>query len=396
MNESKLSNMVRRNSHLNNGVRSFKLKPGLFERLPHNGILNHMTLYILLLSLGFFLFLFTSCSISAQKHPKELSPAADKISNAGTIKSSSDETPAPTVNDDNGQIFENESANFDEQKPDSPFPDFPPNRLQFIAQWLWDDIKNGNLAVGEDGVTVNYQAWYEFIGKLTRNEDSALTIQEFSIDKSKDIIDKTRYQKGGRYYLSVKDNEAVWQDLTENRSYVTGKFSSAYNDKTGLHEIFIGDKKVFEFIYFPYDPRQCALYFGHMPIEKLPRDYTEDDAIKDGCLVIEQGIIQNIDVLDNFVDSFKNYYDTGIFLRIYLEDDNGITIMDVGSYNERVCIVEDYSRNTGLSSVKDIYETTYYDNYTVSVDSENGVYSLALVSDEFETIYIFKDAGIKK
>jgi len=264
--------------------------------------------------------------------------------------------------------------------------------LQSMPQWLRDDIKNGNFAVGGDKVAANYQAWHEFIGKINKNKDAELTIQTFYIDESKDVLDNTRYQKVDRYSLSVADNQAVWQYLADDNSNVKGKFSLAYDDETGLHEVFVGDEKVFEFIYFPYDPKQIALYFGYTPLEELPPGYMKEAAIRDGCLVIEKGVIQNFDVIEKFTDSFGK--GAGLFIRIFFENDDGITIMDLGSYNERACVTVDYSRCSNRNDLEDIYVTTYYDNCVVSFGGEEN--ALILGFDDFEPIFIFKDVTVKE
>ena len=131
-------------------------------------------------------------------------------------------------------------------------------------------------------------------------------------------------------------------------------------------------------------------------MEELPVGYTSENAIKDGCLVIENGVIQNINVLTKSGDPFGD--DVGYFIRIFSKDDKGITIMDIGSYNERVCISVDYSRYSKCENMEDTYITTYYDNYAMSIGGGDNpdLYELALVPDFREPIFIFKDMPFKK
>lgn len=276
-------------------------------------------------------------------------------------------------------------------RPDRPFPDFPPNYLQFLPQWLYDDFKDGYFIVGGDGIAANYQVWHEFTGKLGKGKDTALTIQTFEIDKSiEDILDKSRYHMLSRYHLSVMGDQAVWKCLSEDKDDVKGKLSFTYDNKTGVHEVFIERKKIFEFIYFPYDPKQSALYFGYTPLEKLPSEYSKEHAIKDGCLIIEQGVIQNPDVLTDY----NSYYDSnylGRFIRIFFKDDEGIKIMDIGSCNERTYITVDYSRHSNRDGMEDMYVTTYYDNSWVGVSMDQDTCSLDLGREFFDTIFIFEN-----
>lgn len=280
--------------------------------------------------------------------------------------------------------------------PTRPFPDFPANYLQFLPQWLLNDFNDGNFAVGGDSIAANYQVWYEFIGKINKNKDAVVTIQTFGIDSSKEVNDSTRYQKVSRYRLSVNSNQAVWKYLSEAKDDVTGNLSFVYDAETGLHEVFVGEKKVFEFIYFPYEPRQIALYFGYTPLEELPFTYSKEDAVKDGCLVIEQGVMQNINVLRKFRDAFEQYQEVGIFIRIFFEEDDGIKIMDIGSYNERTCVTLDCSRYSNRDDIEGMYVTTYYDNSVVAVEFDHDACSLDLGSDFREMIFIFEDVPYRK
>lgn len=87
---------------------------------------------------------------------------------------------------------------------------------------------------------------------------------------------------------------------------------------------------------------------------------------------------QNINVLRNFRDAFERCQYDGIFIRIFFEDDNGITIKDVGSFNERACVTVDYSRYSNHDDIEDMYVTTYYDSYGVGIEITQDVCSLDL------------------
>lgn len=413
MNKLKPTNIVLRFCPLLSKNQSVKQKTCSHNCVSYTGRLSRMGSCMLILGLGVLLVFLSSCSTSTQSPSATPSLITDE--NDTTSPSKSPLTPAPSV-EVTQDIVDKTNATVLPQypatptpsvkptqdvthiPPNRPFPDFPPNYLQFPPQWLLNDFNDGNFAVGGDSIAANYQAWYEFIGKVNKSKDAALTIQTFDLDLSKDILDKSRYQKTGRYILSVVGMKAVWKYLPDDKNDVTGELSSTYDAETGLHEVFIGDKKVFEFIYFPYDPKQIALYFGHAPLEELPSAYTKEDAAKDDCLVIEQGVIQNINVLSKFTDSFEQYYDVGIFIRIFFEDDEGIKIMDIGSYNERNCVTVDYTRHSKCDNMENTYVTTYYDNSGISVGGGDtpDLYNLTMGSDFRETIFIFRDMPLKK
>lgn len=280
-------------------------------------------------------------------------------------------------------------------QPQRPFPDFPPNYLQFPPQWFIDDYNNGTLFVGEDNIASNYQAWHEFISKINRGMNSSLYIQTFTIDTSKEVNDSTRYHKAARYYLTVLENQATWRDLSNDNIEIKGNLSIMYDAQTGLHEVFIKEDKVFEFVYFQYDPGQCALFFGYTPIDDLPETYSIEDAISDGCLVIKNNEIQNSEVIDKYNDLHNQADYVGRFIRIYFKDYRGVKIMDIGTYNERTYITVDYSRCSQYSSSEVTFVTTYYDNAWVTALYENDTYTLDVGFEFRDTMFIFKDLPYK-
>lgn len=385
MSELKPTNMVLRFGSLPYKNQSVKQKACSHNCVSYSGRLSRMDSCLLFFSLGVLLIFLPSCSTPTHNPSATPSSIADENNTTGT--SQPPLTPTPSVKSIQAAPH---------IRPARPFPDFPPNYLQFLSQELLNAFDNGDFVVGEDGIAANYQAWHEFIGKVNKNKDAVLTIQTFNIDLSKEVNDSTRYQIVGRYHLSAVGNQSVWKYLSDDKDDVSGKLSFMYDAEIGRHKVFIGEKKVFEFIYFPPDPEQIILYFGYTLLEQLPSAYTSEDAIKDGCLVIEQGVIKNIDVLTNYRDSLGNYNDVGYFIRIFYEDNGGITIMDIGAYNERVYIIADYSRCSNRDDMEDMYVTTHYDNSVVGVEISHDVYSLHLSSDFRETIFIFEDVPAKK
>lgn len=65
------------------------------------------------------------------------------------------------------------------------------------------------------------------------------------------------------------------------------------------------------------------------PIKELPIDYTVEGAIKDGCIVAENGILKsnNIDKLDNLIN--LSYLDNENYVRIYNKVSDKIQIFDI-------------------------------------------------------------------
>ncbi len=353
----------------------------------HTVTLRVVGFWILILML--VLLFLSACSTTMQN---SLTESESSVTNEGK-----DITTGPTQPDLTSTSTEKQTTGATHTTLTRPFPDFTPFYLQFLPQWLLNDLNGGCLAVGGGNIAANYQVWYEFIQKVGKGKDDVLMIQTFEIDSSKEINDSTRYHKLDRYRLSVTDNQAVWKCLSDDKEYITGNFSFSYDAESGMHQVFIGEIQVFKFVYFPYDPAQFALYFGYTPLEDLPSTYSKEDAIRDGCLVIDRGEIQNINVLSDFQDSFELYYDTGIYIRIFFDDAEGTRIMDLGSYNERTCIKVDYSRYLNQDDLEDMYVTTYYDNSVVGVEFGKDVCSLVLGSDFRETIFVIKDVTyIKK
>lgn len=69
---------------------------------------------------------------------------------------------------------------------------------------------------------------------------------------------------------------------------------------------------------------------GYEDINNLPQDYTIDNAIKDGCLVLEKGILKsnNISTLDNLINASQNNEKN--YIRIYDKvSNNEIQIIDI-------------------------------------------------------------------
>lgn len=357
---------------------SINQKKCFYNYVPYSGKLTRTRSCMYIISLGILLIFLSSCSMPTQ-NPSSITD--DNFSQTSLV-------PSPSITP---------AQNVQHIRPTRPFPDFPPNYLQFVTQEIQKDFDIGTFLVKKDGIATNYQSWYELIGKINKNKDAELTIQTFDMDLSKEANDSTCYKLLSRYRLSVSGNQSSWEYLSDNKDYISGKLSLRYDEKTGIHEILIGDMKVFEFIYFPSDLMQAALYFGYTPLKELPVDYTSEIAIKDGCLVIENGVIQNINVLTKSGDPFAD--DSGYFLRIFSEDIKDITITDIGFYNDRACISVDYSRHSRGGSMEETYITTYYDNCSLGIGGayDPDHYELYLSFDYLaQPVFILKDMPIKK
>ena len=92
-------------------------------------------------------------------------------------------------------------------------------------------------------------------------------------------------------------------------------------------------------------------------IEQIPMNYSTENAIKDGCIVIEKNklLSNNINLLDNFVENPK----TNEFLRIYIKDENEkIIIKDLvykqNIYYEHIMEVAEINKNIAYNSYREI------------------------------------------
>ena len=111
-------------------------------------------------------------------------------------------------------------------------------------------------------------------------------------------------------------------------------------------------------------------------LENLQEDYTIEQAINDGCIVIENDklLSNNLDELDNFMEKTKNGEKS--FIRVYMKCEEEITIMDLLFENGIYYECTDSTRNK--SSTNNKY---YYNSFT----------SLEKKEHNKEITYILKD-----
>ena len=79
-------------------------------------------------------------------------------------------------------------------------------------------------------------------------------------------------------------------------------------------------------------------------IENLPKEYSKEQAIKDGCFVVENNIVISDDknALDNFFKTTNEGKES--FIRIVMYSDNGVFIRDVEYKNKKYLEAEDATR----------------------------------------------------
>lgn len=94
-------------------------------------------------------------------------------------------------------------------------------------------------------------------------------------------------------------------------------------------------------------------------IEDIPKDYSVENAIADGCIVLEDNslISNNIDKLDNFIEESKNNKNT--FIRIYSFNSTEVRIKDIEYYNGIY-----YIRDKNLYDA----EKEYYNSFTSKLE----------------------------
>ena len=123
-------------------------------------------------------------------------------------------------------------------------------------------------------------------------------------------------------------------------------------------------------------------------IEQIPKDYSTESAIKDGCIVIEKNklLSNNINLLDNFVENA----DTNDFLRVYIKDEDGeIIIKDVkcinNIYYEKVVKLDDLTENISFNSYKDLHKVTndlgIFYNWAKYGEDDNSMYPLVVIQN---------------
>lgn len=295
------------------------------------------------------------------------------------------------------------------ERPEHPFPAKGVNKFHKLCEELEEAFSNGCFVVEKDGIystsdhqpvvekdgiALNYQVWADFAGKADKGINADITIQVHYEDPEV-LWEGIEHEHAELeiYGLSVKDDTAVWTDTLDSANNASGKLSYTYSSDDGKHELFIDGEKVFEFTYFPPDPRQIALFWGFTPLEELPEDYSREQAEKDGCLVIYKDVIQNVDVLvtPRKLDG-QTVYEYGSFIRIFVENNEGITIEDYGYYNTRICQMTDYSRLA--NPPEEEYVTTIHDSSSTYMEDGrevNQLMSFGIDNDFYGTTIIFEN-----
>ncbi len=288
---------------------------------------------------------------------------------------------------------------------DFPFPSATPYSLYPIGIQLSDALDEKNFVVSDDGTAINYKPWHDFACRAEKNQDARLTVLIFHKEFDP-IIPETQsktHVQVARYELLNNNGQASWEDTTDSGNNRSGKLSFTYDEESGRHEILIGDKIVFEFSYFPPDPDKIARYYGYTPLEELPDIYTKEDAAADKCLVIVNGVIQNIEVFIQYMND-PGSAKPGGFIRVFSEDEEGVTITDIsykgridGNFDERVVVETDFSRL--VSPPGDLYYTDIHDQTIIGIGGgfgadgfdSDGLYSLFLNHAGSQPEYIFRD-----
>lgn len=111
-------------------------------------------------------------------------------------------------------------------------------------------------------------------------------------------------------------------------------------------------------------------------IEELPVDYTEEQAIKDNCVIIGHTGTINKEILDGFIENIKNNKSDKIRMILYTTEGD-MCIRDEeynsdGTFN----VVEDFTRDKfGSMSIKeDTYKVSGYKIYEEEYNSYNYIF----------------------
>jgi beta-lactamase regulating signal transducer with metallopeptidase domain len=205
-----------------------------------------------------------------------------------------------------------------------------------------------------------YQDWYSFLGDLKAGNDAEITIWTY-VPGEGDNDWIVRLDK--EYRLSVKENLARWQDFSQDTHDIIGSLAIRYDPNTGLHTTYIDGKEAFGFIYYPPNPKHVAEYWGFTLLEELPEDYSSEDALRDGCLVVVDNISQNVGGTEELHKQQRNE-GAGTFIRLFIQNEAEIIIEDISECNGRVCRVRDLSRCA--NPLGNARETFFYDGWWLS------------------------------
>lgn len=110
------------------------------------------------------------------------------------------------------------------------------------------------------------------------------------------------------------------------------------------------EREKIEIIYLENKPNMS----NYINLNNVPHNYTKEQAIKDGCIVLDNGkFLTDPDGIKNFMKKTENgvndniriaQYNTYIFLSGHEKNENGAIILDIEFKDGKYIVCEDYSR----------------------------------------------------
>lgn len=175
---------------------------------------------------------------------------------------------------------------------------------------------------------------------------------------------------GSELYLHRRDLKIDTIEADENTMYINliPKEDANY-DKLHTELYAVVDKSLLrENINIRIDTSVFKIE-GLKPISSLPKDYSKEDAIEDGCMVIERPsvddehkvISQNQNALDELIKKSENGVES--YIRVYFNEMQEIRILDI-QYKNGIFIIEDGhpGESTVTKTFKYITKEKFKDN----------------------------------
>ncbi len=240
----------------------------------------------------------------------------------------------------------------------SPLPSPSPSVSPQDELGLLQAYSQGYLVV-MDGRGANYQPWVD----LTSGASDTLKIYDLT---------------GQTVRLLTLRRTGDDAEFEADDQIVRGRLSLSDDAGAGSHILGLDGQAVYSFLYDPPDPQAIAHFWQRMKLEDLPVGYDADLARADGCLVLQDGVAENIGMLTAFVDTFG--FDDGSFLRVFsAEAGKDPVVTDISFNGERACVA---SAETGTDKQPSV---RIYDDCDLTLEEKDGVFRLVLYSNQTQS-----------
>ncbi len=192
-------------------------------------------------------------------------------------------------------------------------------------------------------IVTNTNEYDEFRNKI--NELPEMTETDFN-NNFIIIIAKTGIDVPHKNDLTISNI-----DVDESKSYITlkQKENPNYDEAEELIYAIVDKSLLREEVEIKFIPAEIK-NDNVVPLDKLKKDYSKEDAIKDGCFVIENENVlsENKYALDEIIEKSQNKIDC--YLRIYHKENEKVRIYDLQYYNEIFILKKLESSNSEIST----------------------------------------------